>query len=48
MLHLMCQILTDARTDDAYTRAEAGEGDADGYQVVETGVDGIKTKGKRQ
>ncbi|CAM1503298.1 Fc.00g080740.m01.CDS01 [Cosmosporella sp. VM-42] len=30
------------RSEDAYTRAERGEGDADGYRVVETGADSIK------
>lgn len=30
------------RSDEAYGRAERGEGDADGYRVVETGADSIK------
>ena len=34
-------VLTD-RSDEAYARAASGEGDADGYRVVETGADSIK------
>lgn len=34
------------RSDEAYTRAAVGEGNADGYTVIETGANGIKTAGK--
>ncbi|KAG7287535.1 hypothetical protein NEMBOFW57_007047 [Staphylotrichum longicolle] len=34
------------RSDEAYERAAEGEGDADGYKVIETGTDGITAKGK--
>ncbi|SPQ20235.1 acd4b656-6f9d-4f37-b842-105e9d3cb291 [Thermothielavioides terrestris] len=34
------------RSDEAYERAAVGEGDADGYKVIETGASGIKVPGK--
>ncbi len=34
------------RSDDAYAKAAAGHGDADGFKVVETGVDGIRATGR--
>lgn len=34
------------RSDEAYERAAEGEGNADGYTVIETGANGIKTAGK--
>lgn len=34
------------RSDEAYERAATGEGNADGYKVVETGADGITEKAK--
>lgn len=34
------------RSDEAYERAATGDGNADGYKVVETGADGIIQKGK--
>ncbi|KAH6856250.1 SNF2 family N-terminal domain-containing protein [Chaetomium sp. MPI-CAGE-AT-0009] len=33
------------RSDEAYARAAVGEGNADGYTVIETGANGIKTAG---
>jgi ATP-dependent DNA helicase len=35
------QVLTD-RSEEAYEKAAQGDGDADGYRVVETGADSIK------
>ncbi|KAK3318178.1 SNF2 family N-terminal domain-containing protein [Apodospora peruviana] len=40
------KILCD-RSDEAYVRAAVGEGNADGYQVVETGVNGITAAGAK-
>jgi ATP-dependent DNA helicase len=34
------------RSDDAYARAAVGEGNADGYKVIETGANGIIAAGK--
>ncbi|KAK4150158.1 SNF2 family N-terminal domain-containing protein [Chaetomidium leptoderma] len=34
------------RSDEAYERAAVGEGNADGYQVIETGANGITAAGK--
>ncbi|KAK3940310.1 hypothetical protein QBC46DRAFT_385829 [Diplogelasinospora grovesii] len=34
------------RSDEAYARAAEGEGNADGYKVIETGANGITTTGK--
>ncbi|EAQ87723.1 hypothetical protein CHGG_04342 [Chaetomium globosum CBS 148.51] len=34
------------RSEEAYTRAAEGEGNADGYTVIETGANGIKAAGK--
>ncbi|KAK4235583.1 SNF2 family N-terminal domain-containing protein [Achaetomium macrosporum] len=34
------------RSDEAYERAAVGEGNADGYKVIETGANGITTAGK--
>lgn len=36
------------RSDEAYDKAASGEGDADGYRVVETGAESIQMKGKTQ
>lgn len=33
------------RSDAAYDRAAAGAGNADGFKVVETGANGLVTKG---
>ncbi|KAK3294474.1 SNF2 family N-terminal domain-containing protein [Chaetomium fimeti] len=33
------------RSDEAYAKAAVGEGNADGYTVIETGASGIKTAG---
>lgn len=33
------------RSDAAYDRAETGAGNADGFKVVETGANGLVTKG---
>ncbi|KAK0744051.1 SNF2 family N-terminal domain-containing protein [Schizothecium vesticola] len=41
------EILCD-RSDDAYAQAASGDGNADGYQVIETGTDGITTAGKKK
>ncbi|KAK3323807.1 SNF2 family N-terminal domain-containing protein [Cercophora scortea] len=41
------EILCD-RSDDAYERAAVGEGNADAYQVVETGAHGIIAAGKKK
>ncbi|KAK3688224.1 SNF2 family N-terminal domain-containing protein [Podospora appendiculata] len=35
------------RSDDAYARAAVGEGNADAYQVIETGANGIIAAGKK-
>ncbi|KAK3306732.1 SNF2 family N-terminal domain-containing protein [Chaetomium strumarium] len=40
-LHVLCD-----RSDEAYERAAVGEGNADGYKVIETGANGITTAGK--
>ena len=40
------EILCD-RSDEAYAKAASGEGDADGYRVVETGADSIKMAKKQ-
>lgn len=34
------------RSDEAYERAATGEGNADGYKVVETGANGITERAK--
>ncbi|KAL2267156.1 hypothetical protein VTJ83DRAFT_4433 [Remersonia thermophila] len=34
------------RSDEAYERAAVGQGNAEGYTVIETGADGIKEAGK--
>lgn len=34
------------RSEEAYEKAASGEGDADGYRVVETGAESIQMKGK--
>jgi ATP-dependent DNA helicase len=39
------QVLCD-RSDEAYERAAVGEGNADGYKVIETGANGITTAGQ--
>ncbi|OLN95810.1 putative ATP-dependent helicase IRC5 [Colletotrichum chlorophyti] len=39
------EVLCD-RSDDAYARAAEGTGNADGYQVIETGADGITLAGQ--
>ena len=36
-------LLTSFRSDEAYARAQSGQGDADGYQVIETGANGVTT-----
>ncbi|KXX75847.1 Lymphoid-specific helicase [Madurella mycetomatis] len=40
-LHVLCD-----RSDEAYERAAVGEGNADGYKVIETGANGITAAGK--
>lgn len=40
------EVLCD-RSDEAYDKAASGQGDADGYRVVETGADSIKMTGGR-
>lgn len=37
---------TFCRSEEAYVRAARGDGDADAFKVVETGVDGIKQTAK--
>ncbi|KAK4096541.1 helicase-like protein [Parathielavia hyrcaniae] len=40
-LNVLCD-----RTDEAYERAAVGEGNADGYKVIETGANGITAAGE--
>jgi hypothetical protein len=41
MTHQSTWLMSYYRSDDAYNRAAMGDGNADGYTVVETGVNGI-------